>query len=201
MKLSILIPTHNRPKLFERCLNSVLKQLPNNVEIIVNNDSNDILEILHPSVTYYYNKYDNLCSIYEFLLSQASGEFVYFLEDDDYLNDRFFDINLNADLICGNYMPMYKPNDIADYIFHFKNQVYTDGAAFLNDVSDWHLQLSQYIFRRQTILNFPFAYDSHVNNDQRLVEYAVSNSKTIETVSKIIYFQTKDGGDNISFPC
>lgn len=42
MKLSILILTHKRPELFQRCLESALHMLPENVEIIVNNDSNDI---------------------------------------------------------------------------------------------------------------------------------------------------------------
>ena len=43
MKLSILIPTHNRPKLFSRALHSVLNILPKyEIQIIVNNDSNDI---------------------------------------------------------------------------------------------------------------------------------------------------------------
>ena len=46
MKLSVLIPTHKRPKLFIRCLNSVLNTLDElDFEVIVNNDSNDITEI------------------------------------------------------------------------------------------------------------------------------------------------------------
>ena len=46
MKLSILILTHNRPKLFKRCIKSVIKNLPDfDIEILVNNDSNDIEEV------------------------------------------------------------------------------------------------------------------------------------------------------------
>ncbi len=200
MKMSILILTHNRPQLFNRCLKSVLDQLPEDVEVIVNNDSNDITEVPHPAVVYHYNKYNDLCSIYEFLLSKASGEFVYFLEDDDYLADGFFNIELDADLLCGNYMPTYNPNNVAEYLCHFKNCTYTNRQEFLNTVSDWHLQLSQYIFKKSTITEFPFAHDSHVHNDQRLVEFSVSNSSNIRTLSKVIYYQTIDGGDNISFP-
>ena len=55
MKLSILILTHNRPLLFERCINSVLNNLPNyDIEILVNNDSNDITEIHNDKVNIYY---------------------------------------------------------------------------------------------------------------------------------------------------
>lgn len=200
MKISILILTHNRPKLFDRCIKSVIDQITDDVEVIVNNDSRDITETPHPAVTYHYNQYNNLCSIYEFLLSQASGEFVYFLEDDDYLNENFFKISLDADVICGNYMPTYKPNNVAEYACHFKDRTYSSSHDFLNTVSTWHLQLSQYIFKRSIITDFPFAYDSHVHNDQRLVEHAVNKSSTIKSLSKVLYYQTVDGGDNISFP-
>ena len=51
-KLSILILTHNRPLLFERCINSVLRNLPNyEIEILVNNDTNDIKEIYSDKVS------------------------------------------------------------------------------------------------------------------------------------------------------
>ena len=62
-KLSILILTHNRPDLFQRCLHSVLSQLDDrtDVEIIVNNDSNDIREINDSRVTYYYKSFEILC--------------------------------------------------------------------------------------------------------------------------------------------
>ena len=53
MKLSILIPTHNRPRLFARCLLSVLPQINSDIEVIVNNDSNDIKPIEWPNVTYH----------------------------------------------------------------------------------------------------------------------------------------------------
>ena len=47
MRLSILILSHNRPYLFRRCLESVLKQLQDDIEVIVNNDTQDIEEIEH----------------------------------------------------------------------------------------------------------------------------------------------------------
>lgn len=199
MKISILIPTHNRPLLFQRCLLSVLNQT-SDVEIIVNNDSNDITEIVHPSVKYYYNKFDNLSQVYQFLLGKATGEYVYYLEDDDYLTSGFFGITLDADLICGNYMPMWQPNAITEYMMYFTNKHYTDGDQFLEQVSFWHLQLSQYIFKRSVIQDYPFVMNSDNDNDAILVRYAARHAKTIKTIPNILFYQTTDGGDNISFP-
>jgi len=199
MRLSILILTHNRPKLFTRCLKSVLSQLSEGVEIIVNNDSNDIEEIQHPSVTYHYNKFDSLCEIYKFLLEQATQEYVYFLEDDDYLANGFFNIELNADLIAGNYCPTYDTKDMLEYMTLWETNCLSP-SEFAGKINDEHLQLSQHIFKREKILKFKFKMDSDIHNDIRLVRYAASQSTSIQTLNKVFYYQTIDGGDNISFP-
>ena len=93
-KLTIIIPTHNRPVLFKRCLNSALKNKPESVEILVNNDSFDIEEIHHPNVKYYYKKYDNFFNCFLFLISKVKTEYFYILEDDDILSHTFYN-NLN----------------------------------------------------------------------------------------------------------
>ena len=199
MKLSILILTHNRPVLFSRCLQSVLARLPKDVEVIVNNDSNDITEVWHPQVKYHYYKFDSLCEIYQHLLMEAKGDYVYYLEDDDYLNNSFFDIPLDFDLTVGNYCPTYDPNNLLEYMAHYKESILSP-TDFLNAIDFEKLQLSQHIFKRTSILGFDFKKDNNVHNDIRLVLYAASRTQRIRTTSTILFYQTKDGGDNISFP-
>jgi glycosyltransferase involved in cell wall biosynthesis len=201
MKLSILIPTHKRPELFKRCLKSARLLLDNNdVEIIVNNDSNDIIpEYYHPNITYYFNKFDNLSKVYQFLLSKASGEYVYYLEDDDYLVKNF-DVPLVADIIAGNYCPTYDTVDKLTFMRLFNDKLMSP-EEFTESIYATleHLQLSQFIFKRDTIKNFVFPMDNNVHNDINLVMYATSNAKQILTLNKVFFYQTVDGGDNISF--
>jgi glycosyltransferase involved in cell wall biosynthesis len=199
MKLSILILTHNRPELFARCLQSVLDQLPPNVEIIVNNDSRDISEIKHPQVSYHYNQYDNISLIYKFLLDQSTGDYVYYLEDDDYLAKEFFTITLKDDLIAGNYVPMYNPSYLLECMRLHTNAI-IDPIAFVTNLNLKHLQLSQFIFKRTIIKDFVFPMDNNVHNDINLVVYAASKSRQVCTLNKVLFYQTIDGGDNISFP-
>lgn len=199
MRLSILILTHNRPELFKRCLESVLSQITPDVEVIVNNDSCDIEEIVHPQVTYYYYKPASLCEIYKFLLIMAHGKYVYYLEDDDYLNKDFLTVELTADLIVGNYCPMYSPSNIMNIMSMYKEQSIAPDV-FLSNLNIEHLQLSQHIFKRHTIHDFDFQMDNNIHNDIRLVIHAARKSDTVKTTSKVLYYQTIDGGDNISFP-
>jgi len=200
IKISILLLTHNRPFLFSRCLEAILPQLTNEVEVIVNNDSNDIVEVNHPSIRYFYNSYDNLSLVYKFLLESANGQYVYYAEDDDYLTTNIVKhwliwIN-NYDLLVGNFYPTYR-NVVEDKTFWSKVRMFSeDGLYFLDKEL---LQLSQYVFKKELITNFDFPMNSDIHNDILIVEYALSNTTKIKTTNKIFYYQTTDGGDNLSF--
>ena len=199
MKLSILILTHNRPQLFKRCLESVLAQIHPKVEVLVNNDSCDIEEIIHPQVSYFYHNPRSLCEIYKFLLMESTGEYVYYLEDDDYLVNDFLEQDVNADLIVGNYCPKYETKDMLVFMTLYKD-TYISSNSFLSNLNTEHLQLSQHIFKRDHIIDFDFPNDSNIHNDIKLVIHAASKAQIIKTVNKVFYYQTIDGGDNISFP-
>ena len=198
--LSILILTHKRPKLFERCLNSVISQCSGNVEIIVNNDSNDIEEIHNSKVKYFYKKFDNISQIYEFLFFESKGKYVYFLEDDDYLREDFFNQNLDCDIIAGNYYPTYNPNNILKMMNVFQDFFTDSNQKFIDKLNLEHLQLGQFIFNRFVVENFLFGNDNNIHNDIRLVYHAALKAKSFRTTNKVFYYQTIDGNDNISFP-
>ena len=198
-KLSILIPTHNRPDLFHRCLHSALGTYFD-IEVIVNNDSNDIREIKDERVSYHYRKFEHLSQVYEFLLSCAKGEYVYFLEDDDYLAKDFYEkILLREDIIVGNYMPCHDLENQLDYSMMYMNSV-LPAEYFEEKMDAQRLQLGQFIFKRDTIWGWDFPKDSHINNDELLVRYALKKTDLVRTMNRVFYHQTQDGGDNISFP-
>jgi len=181
-------------------LASVLSQIQPGVEILVNNDSHDIQEIAHPQVKYFYHRPDSLCEIYRFLLIQAQGEYVYYLEDDDYLVADFLEQRLSGDLIAGNYCPRYETPDMLSMMTMYKDEWLTPDD-FLDRLreNEEHLQLSQHIYKRHHILDFDFPLDSNIHNDVKLTVHAVLKVRSVRTVNKVFYFQTVDGGDNISF--
>lgn len=196
MKLSILILTHNRPKLFERCIRSVIDNCPNDIEIIVNNDSNDIKEIKNNNIIYYYNKFQ-LTDIYKFLVQKAQGDFVYFLEDDDYLSPNFYnkikdELKSENDLIIGKYYSCDKSKEINDNLLriqHIKKRF---------NIEDEMFQLGQVIFKRDIFKDFKWFSDNNIHNDYKMTKYFLKKYKYIE-LNKIFYIQTDDGKDNISF--
>ena len=185
--LSILILTHNRPKLFKRCLNSVLNNLPKYVEIIVNNDSNDIIEIDHLQVTYHYYKSNNLSNVYKFLLDKSNNDMIMYLEDDDYLVKTFWKnftryFRKDIDLYYMNYIPV-------------ANSDLKIGKEFKIEKENNLFQLSQIIFNKNNVSSFPD--DNNIYNDWKLFQQVKTNK--IQLIKVPMFVQTTDGHDNISF--
>lgn len=207
MKLSILILTHNRPNLFKRCIKSVLDNLPDfDIEIHINNDSNDITEIYHDKVKifYYYKKHKKLTDTYKFLFDSSNGDFVFYLEDDDYIRSNFFNlINFNYDINFLNYIPkdiLTNKTDLNEYYQRFFKkfkELYkiTDFSDFLKKYDHKDFQLSQMVFKRTGIKYWP--RDDSIDNDYKLL--CSLDLKSIFYVSKPTWVQTTDGKNNISF--
>ena len=126
MKLSIIVPVYNSSLTVERCIDSILNQSIVEKEIIIINDgsTDNSLDIINK-----YKKNTNIILINQNNQGQgvarnraleiAKGEYVTFVDSDDYLSNRYSYENLimrcdneNLDLIIFNYC--------IDYISHYK---------------------------------------------------------------------------------
>ncbi|MDU4323847.1 glycosyltransferase family 2 protein [uncultured Clostridium sp.] len=122
-KVSIIIPMYNVEKYLKRCIESVLNQTVKNLEIIcVNDGSPDNCE----EICNKYSKIDNrlkiinkknggLSSARNAGLKVAQGEFIYFLDPDDYIKeDMIFNmLNIAEENKCDVIITGYKtmPNE------------------------------------------------------------------------------------------
>lgn len=100
MKYSVIIPVYNSEKTIKRCINSIASQERTDVEIIVINDgSTDMTESICNKMQ---NKYNNIVYIYKenggvssarnLGLSVAKGKYVMFIDSDDYVDGKCFEI-------------------------------------------------------------------------------------------------------------
>jgi|GEM_PF-732451 len=91
-KISIIIPCYNQGEYLEEAINSVFAQEYNNFEIIVVDDGSTDLKtkkilkrFKRNKVVIYQNKHKGRSSTRNFALSQTTGDFIQFLDCDDYL--------------------------------------------------------------------------------------------------------------------
>lgn len=99
IELSIIIPAYNVEDYIERTLSSVLSQNSGNIEILVINDGSTdrteqvVRKAIEQSgaynVTLHSKTNGGVSSARNFGLERSTGEYVYFLDGDDYLADHF----------------------------------------------------------------------------------------------------------------
>lgn len=100
-KISVIIPVYNTSKYIEKCLNSIVNQTMESIEIIIVNDgstdnSEEIIqkwidENQHKKTIKYFKKENGgLSDARNFGVKQATGEYITFVDSDDYLDENIY---------------------------------------------------------------------------------------------------------------
>lgn len=106
MKISVIVPVYNTSKYLSKCLDSILNQTYKNYEIIIVNDGSTdnsdkiINEYVskHKNIKYYNKKNGGQASARNLALKNATGEYVTFIDSDDYVDlDMFKNMIENID--------------------------------------------------------------------------------------------------------
>ena len=110
--ISIVIPVYNGEKFLKECIKSIINQDYSNLEIIIiddgstDNSKNIIEEFLKKDsrVKYYYKNNSGVSESRNFGIKNANGDFITFVDADDYLNKDFISyyyrmiLDYNADI-------------------------------------------------------------------------------------------------------
>ena len=128
-KISIIVPIYNSEKFLDKCINSIINQTYNNIEIILVNDGSTDNSL---NICKKFSKLDNrICLINKENggvssarnkgLELVSGDYVGFVDSDDYVSLDMYEkllraiLKSNADIAeCGYYTvnPIYEITDI-----------------------------------------------------------------------------------------
>ena len=101
--ISVIIPVYNVEKYLEKCIKSVINQTYKNLEIILVNDGstdssgeicNKFLKL--DSRIILLNKVnEGLSAARNFGIQNSNGEYISFIDSDDFISDRMFEVLLN----------------------------------------------------------------------------------------------------------
>lgn len=103
-KISVIIPIYNMEKYLKRALDSILRQSYKNLEIILVDDgsTDDSREICLSYVQndkrfcYYYQENKGVAAARNLGLEKSSGDFIAFLDPDDYIDSNMYECLLRA---------------------------------------------------------------------------------------------------------
>ncbi len=144
-KISIVVPCYGTENYVEKCINSIFQQSYKNLEIIAVNDCSkgnmlDILEELakKDDRLKIINNKENKGLFHTRIIGskEATGDYIAFVDSDDYLDRDFYRLLLNkleennSDVSIGNYVRRNKNKKyISSLSFNTNNQTY-DGETF-----------------------------------------------------------------------
>ena len=142
--ISVIVPIFNVGKYLDKCLSSIANQTYKDIEVILIDDgstdnSSEIAQLFaHKYVNFFYYRKDNggLSSARNYGLERAVGEFIYFIDSDDWITETYlydlvnsFDSDTDIviarytleDTIIGKtYVPYLNENFKQDYVGNIK---------------------------------------------------------------------------------
>lgn len=103
MKVSVIVPVYNVEKYIKKCLDSLVNQTLNGVEIIVVNDGSpdnsqkiiDEYTKKYKNVKSYIKENGGLSDARNYGIKKATGEYISFVDSDDYIRNDMLEIMYN----------------------------------------------------------------------------------------------------------
>ena len=211
MKLSIIIPMYNAENYIIRCLSSIEIDLKNNPEyyelILVNDGSIDSTENV---VKDYISKNSDIDILYLFTenkgvsharnlgLRNVKGDYVYFLDSDDYVSDNFLSSILDEifvsspDLIVTSYKRFKNSTSVL-----FINDHRSHECFFTDYIDDkYNVNMCTLVFRLDNIkrINLHFSEDLKYGEDLEFYQKYFTISPNISYIEDVFFFYI----DNLS---
>ena len=199
-KISVIVPVYNTEKYIEKCLDSIVNQTFQDIEIIVINDgSTDHAEekvLKYPSIKYYKKENGGLSDARNYGVSKATEEYIAFVDSDDYLDINLFAklepyMNQKIDLIKFQFQKVDENYQKLDTKIGQAFDSTTGKQAFENlYCKDEFMAVAWlYLYRREFYLenNFQFAKGLY-HEDFGLIPIILLKAKTVIVTDIIGYY-------------
>lgn len=205
-KVSVIIPVYNCKNYLKRAIESVINQkdFEENEIILIDDGSTDGSSDICDE---YASRYSNICAIHQSNagvsvarnngISKAQGEWVFFLDSDDYVSDNIFDIMLNqgdADIICAKHES--NNSDLPDFEKSIQPGIYNteeimpEFISILTGLNHFFYPCWSKLFRLSVIKekNIQFPAGRKYAEDMVFVYSYLLHCKTISLVKDRVYF-------------
>lgn len=215
MKYSVIIPIYNAAATLGRCLDSLLDQPHDHVEILVINDgstdgSGEICQRYARSyscIHYFEKENGGVSSARNLGLEKATGEYILFVDSDDYVTSDYFAVIDQA-------MDCWDPDMLIFGLqcFGARNNIWQTGDFF----SDDRLKISRFVrnasyaylysnlmtrsFRREIIhaQNLRFDEALWVGEDQAFIFAYTMHVKQMASIEKVLYHYSRENSNSLS---
>ncbi len=204
-KVSVIVPVYNTYRYLKRCLNSLVNQTLNDIEIIVINDCStdeskkvlDEYEKKYNNILVFHNKTNKGIGYNRNLgIKKASGEYISFIDSDDFVDETMYDkmykkAKENAlDLVICKFHKMFeKKDDLIEIepdfkIPYFKNTNLKNSPNLLLDINlaPWNK-----LYKKELLEDIRFP-ENLKYEDAIVVVKALARAKKIGMVDEMLNY-------------
>ena len=207
-KLTVIVNTYNSEKFLDQCLDSVIDQLNDKVELIVVDDSSTDKspEIITDKIkdiknaNFYSVKHNGVSSSRNFGIDVSNGKYIIFVDGDDYLNDKSIEIILNYlkdndyDLTLFNIVKYFQTDNyyVKEKFDLKENELLTESDLLRNKICGrpW-----RFIYKKEMIVNNNIRFpDGLTYEDEEWVPKVIYYANSINYLNEDLYVYRKWNG-------
>ncbi|MPW26161.1 glycosyltransferase [Alkalibaculum sp. M08DMB] len=213
IKISIIVPVYNVEKYLRKCLTSLVNQTLKEIEIIIINDGSP--DNSHLIIEEFQNEYptiirserienNGVAGARNLALDMAKGEYIGFVDSDDYVDLRMFEELYNkvkrcsADIsVCGYYIEkkgVINAKQLGNE-YEYDQSVLENPNIFIEGTP----YLWNKIFKREVIESHNIRFKKYKIFEDLLFTYEVFlKSEKIVKVDKSLYYYIKDREESVT---
>jgi glycosyltransferase involved in cell wall biosynthesis len=193
-KVSIIVPVYNVEKYLEKCLESLVNQTLQDIQIIVVNDgtkdnsgkiAQEYKEKYSNKILYLEKENGGLSDARNFAFPYVKGEYIGFVDSDDYIETTMYETMYekakkeNADLVECNFAWVYENKTKLDIGNCYKDKK----EAFING----RVMMCNKIFKAERIINNKFPVGLRYE-DVQFFYTVLPNISKIACIDEIMYY-------------
>ena len=199
--VSVIVPVFNAGDHLNTCLDSIVTQTYDNLEIIIINDGSTDMS---PEVCDHYEKNDSritvihkdnrgVSSARNVGLEKARGDYISFVDSDDWLELDAYEhlvecaLNHGVDAVIFEYFVDYKDGKTIHKNYNELNGFMTRSEAIETTISSVNRFACSKLYAKKLIQNIQFNQNIHIGEDTLFSCVALNNADSIYYTAKPLY--------------
>lgn len=201
--ISVIVPIYNVEKYLARCVDSIVNQTYKNLEIILVNDGSP--DLCHQMCDDYaekdsrikvvHKKNGGLSDARNAGMAVAKGEYISFIDSDDYVSDDFFECLLdvmnkeNSDIAECSVVKLYEDNRFDEFSDDLSVKTYDtqDAMSALIAENPFHQHVWNKLYKTELVRDIPYAVGK-LNEDEFWTYQVFGRANKVSKLNKTMYY-------------
>lgn len=201
--ISVIVPIYNVEKYLARCVDSIVNQTYKNLEIILVDDGSpdlcpqmcDDYAEKDSRIKVVHKKNGGLSDARNAGMAVAKGEYISFIDSDDYVSDDFFECLLdvmnkeNSDIAECSVVKLYEDNRFDEFSDDLSVKTYDtqDAMSVLIAENPFHQHVWNKLYKTELVRDIPYAVGK-LNEDEFWTYQVFGRANKVSKLNKTMYY-------------